>query len=81
VPVSLLAGLHWSEYHLIVSGAGNFNQGRYLLPLVGIAGLVLALALRRLPARWRPAAVAAVLAGLFVLQALSLGLVLERFYA
>jgi 4-amino-4-deoxy-L-arabinose transferase-like glycosyltransferase len=81
VPVSLLAGLHWSEYHLIKSGAGNFNQGRYLLPLVGIAGLVLALALRRLPRQRRPLGVAVVLAGLFALQALSLGLVLERFYA
>jgi 4-amino-4-deoxy-L-arabinose transferase-like glycosyltransferase len=81
VALSLLAGLHWSEYHIIKSGAGNFNQGRYLLPLVGIAGVVLALALRRLPARRRAPAVATVLAGLLVLQALSLGLVLERFYA
>jgi hypothetical protein len=79
--ISLVGGLHWSEYRLVTAGAGAFNQGRYLLPLAGIAGVVLALALRRLRAAHRPVVVAAVLGGLLALQVLSLGLVLERFYA
>jgi len=81
VPLSLLAGLHWSEYHLIIGGQSNFNQGRYLLPLVGIAGVVVALALRRLPPRWRGVGAGVVIGGLFALQLFSLGLVMERFYA
>lgn len=79
--VSLLAGLHWSEYRLLESGQGNFNQGRYLLPLVGIAGLVLANALRALAPARRALGAGAALGGLFILQAFSLGLVLERFHA
>jgi hypothetical protein len=81
VAVSLISGLHWSEYSQLESGASNFNQGRYLLPLVGVAGLVLAQALRLLAPARRVLGVAAVLGGLLVLQAFSLGLVLERFYA
>jgi hypothetical protein len=80
VALTLLAGLHWSDYHLIKAG-GAFAQGRYLLPLVGIAGLGLALAVRRVPAPQRPYAVAAALGGLMVLQAVSLGLMVVRFYA
>jgi 4-amino-4-deoxy-L-arabinose transferase-like glycosyltransferase len=81
VTFSLLGGLHWSEYGLLKAGLSNFNQGRYLLPLVGVAGLVLALAVRRLPVQRRTFAVGAVLGGFFVLQVFSLGLVLTRFYA
>ena len=80
VTVSLFAGLHWSDYHLIKSG-GNFNQGRYLLPLAGIAGIVLAIGIRRLVPRWRPYAVAGVLGGLFALQLFALALNVTRFYA
>jgi hypothetical protein len=76
----LLAGLHWTDYHLLRSGDG-FMQGRYLLPLVGLAGLMLAQALRLVPAGRRPAAVGVCLGGLFTLQLLSLGAVLVRFYA
>jgi predicted branched-subunit amino acid permease len=78
---TLLAGLHWSEYRALITGAGAFNQGRYLLPLVGIAGLAVAYALRAIPERRRPAGLAVVTGGLVVLQLFSLGLMLERFYA
>ncbi len=81
VALTLVAGLHWQEYRLLLAGAGPFMQGRYLLPLVGLAGLVAAAALLALPERWRGRAVAVALGGLFVLQAFSLGLALERFYA
>jgi 4-amino-4-deoxy-L-arabinose transferase-like glycosyltransferase len=79
--LALLVGVHWSEYNLLTGGASNFNQGRYLLPLAGVAGIVLALAVRRLAPARRPLAVAAVLGGLLMLQLLSLALVLQRFYA
>ncbi|MDA0185154.1 DUF2142 domain-containing protein [Solirubrobacter phytolaccae] len=79
--VALLGGLHWSEYNLLTGGASNFNQGRYLLPLAGIAGLVLAFAVRRLSPARRSIAVGVVLGGLMVLQLASLSLVLTRFYA
>jgi 4-amino-4-deoxy-L-arabinose transferase-like glycosyltransferase len=81
VTVSLIGGLHWSEYGLIKAGASNFNQGRYLLPLAGIAGLLLALGIRRLAPRLRPLAVGGALGGLLALQLFSLALNLQRFYA
>ena len=80
VTVTLLAGLHWTDYRMIKAG-GGFAQGRYLLPLVGLAALVLALALRRLRPAWRPYAVAATLGGLVVLQAVALAVSTMRFYA
>jgi len=81
VTVALLGGLHWTEFQQIARGGGALNQGRYLLPLVGIAGLVVAQALRALPPRWRPHGTATVVGGLLVLQLVALGLMLDRFYA
>lgn len=81
VALTLLAGLHWTDYHQIKSGAVAFAQGRYLLPLVGVAGLVLAGAVLALPARARPAAVALALGGLVAFNVFSFGLVLERYFA
>jgi hypothetical protein len=81
VAVTLLAALHWTEYHLIKGGATNFNQGRYLLPLIGIAGLAIGQALRPLAPRARAIGAAAVLGGLFTLDLCSLALTMERFYA
>jgi 4-amino-4-deoxy-L-arabinose transferase-like glycosyltransferase len=81
VVVTLLAGLHWTEFTMLASGRGPFNAGRYLLPLAGIAGLSVALALRAVPVARRPAAVAAALSSLFVLNLASFGLMIERFYA
>jgi 4-amino-4-deoxy-L-arabinose transferase-like glycosyltransferase len=81
VTVSLLAGLHWTEYQTLLHGGPGLNQGRYLLPLVGVAGLVVARALQAVPALARAQAVGVVIGALLVLQFLSLGLMLERFYA
>lgn len=81
VAVVLVGGLHWTEYHQLLAGASNFNQGRYLLPLIGIAGLVVAQATRVLPSGQRLVAAAGLLGGLLVLDLFSLGLTLERFYA
>ncbi len=81
VAAVLLVGLHWTEYRLLRTGAGPFNVGRYLFPLIGIGGLAVAQALRTLRPAWRPAGAAAVLSGLLVLNVFSLALMVERFYA
>jgi hypothetical protein len=78
--VGLVAGLHWTEYHLHVAGAGSFMQGRYILPLVGLAGLAVAQAVQLLPRARQGVAVAAFVGGLFALQVLGLGLLVVRFY-
>jgi len=79
--VSLLAGLHWSEYRIAESSGGLLSQGRYLFPLLPLAGLVPAAALLALPNRWRAPALGAFVGGLIVLQLFSIGLVATRFYA
>ena len=61
--------------------ARAFNQGRYLLPLVAVAGVALAQAIRTLPRRLGSVALGAALGGLVVLDLFSLGLTLTRFYA
>jgi hypothetical protein len=81
VAAVLFAGLHWTEYRLLRTGAGPFNVGRYLFPLIGIAGLAVAQTVRTLRPAWRPAGAAVVLSGLLLLNVLSLGLMVERFYA
>jgi hypothetical protein len=78
---ALIGGLHWTEYRLLEGGSAGFNQGRYLFPLLGLAGLAVAQALRAMAPRHRPLGAAVVLGGLFALQLLSLGLVLSRYYA
>jgi 4-amino-4-deoxy-L-arabinose transferase-like glycosyltransferase len=81
VALALLAGLHWTEYWWMRSDRGPFNTGRYLFPLVGVAGLVVAAAAYRLRPSSRRVFVAVALSGLFVFDLFSLGLVMERFYA
>jgi hypothetical protein len=77
----LVAGLHWTDYHQTKAGSVGFMQARYLFPLVGIVGLCLAGALDLLPRRIRGAATGVAIGGLLVVHVVSLGLVLERFYA
>jgi 4-amino-4-deoxy-L-arabinose transferase-like glycosyltransferase len=81
VVVTLLAGLHWTEFRTLVGGSGAFNQGRYLLPLIALMGAAAAAAVSALPARRQPLAAALLLGGLAVLQLASLGIVAGRFYA
>jgi hypothetical protein len=77
----LLVGLHWTEYRLLRSGAGPFNVGRYLFPMVGLGGLAVAQTVRTLRPALRPAGVATVLSGLLLLNGYALALMVERFYA
>ncbi len=79
--LTVLAGIHWTDYRQLEGGAVAFVQGRYVLPLAGLAGLLVALALRGLPERRRAIGAAVVLSGLFTLTVFSLALTLDRFYA
>jgi hypothetical protein len=78
---ALVGGLHWVEYQTLLATGGPFNQGRYLLPLTPLAGVVAATALTLVPERWRRFVLAGGLGGLAALQVLSLALVMGRFYA
>ena len=60
--VGLVAGMHWVGYLQAVENHRVFDQPRYFLPLVPLAGLVLGAAAARLPERMRAPAVAVVLA-------------------
>jgi 4-amino-4-deoxy-L-arabinose transferase-like glycosyltransferase len=77
----LLAGLHWTEYQVIVDTGSGSNQGRYLLPLMPIAGVATAAALTNLRPPARQGALAALLGALFAVQLFSLAIVAGRFYA
>ena len=81
VALTLLLGLHWIEYRSIVFDGINFNQGRYLLPLMPVLGLAVATTLALLRSRWQETAAGLVVGGMFVLQVFSLALVATRFYA
>jgi 4-amino-4-deoxy-L-arabinose transferase-like glycosyltransferase len=81
VVISLLAGLHVSEYRQLNAGALNFFQGRYLLPLTPLAGLAVARAALLVPSSRRPSVIGVTLAGLFAFNLFSLALVMSRFYA
>ena len=77
---SLLLVLHASDYANLVDTGAPINQGRYLLPLLPIAGLAVAAALTNLRARRRAQAAAVVLGGMVALQLFSLAVVAGRFY-
>jgi uncharacterized membrane protein len=80
--IPLALGLHWLEYReLVTLKYGIRIQGRYLLPLMPIAGVALAAALSLLGERRRATAVGLVVGGMAALQLVSLGLVAGRFYA
>jgi 4-amino-4-deoxy-L-arabinose transferase-like glycosyltransferase len=79
--LALLGGLHWTDYHQVEAGSRGFMQGRYVFPVIGVIALALAGAVSLLSPRRRPAATGAAIAGLLVFHLLSIGLVLERFYA
>ncbi|MEA2363951.1 MAG: hypothetical protein QOD71_3096 [Thermoleophilaceae bacterium] len=78
--ISLLAGLHWSEYRIAESSGALLSQGRYLFPLISLPGLVAAAALTTVPVRHRATALGAFVGGLVVLQMFAIGLVVTRFY-
>jgi 4-amino-4-deoxy-L-arabinose transferase-like glycosyltransferase len=80
--VPLALGLHWLEYReLITLKYGIRIQGRYLLPLMPIAGVATAAALSLVGPRRRELAIGLLVGGMGALQLLSLAIVAGRFYA
>jgi 4-amino-4-deoxy-L-arabinose transferase-like glycosyltransferase len=79
--LALLFGLHWNEYKLAEVGGALVNQGRYLFPLIALAGLVPATALTLLQPRARMLALGAFVGLLAVFELFSIALVAGRFYA
>ncbi|MGI8506449.1 MAG: hypothetical protein ACR2MK_06515, partial [Solirubrobacteraceae bacterium] len=78
--VALLAGLHLTDYRSLIADRGPLLQGRYLLPAIGLFGLATGFLIAHLPARGRAPACGLVLAGLLVVQVLSLSSVLRAYY-
>jgi 4-amino-4-deoxy-L-arabinose transferase-like glycosyltransferase len=78
---TLLAGLHWTDFHMRVDGKAPFIQGRYMLPVGALFALVVAAAVKALPARFRTIGIGCVLGGLVALQIACLALVVTRYYA
>ena len=78
---ALVAGLHLTEEWFLVREHSGFTQGRYLLPLLPVAGTAVAVAFAGLPARRRAVVAGAGLGLLVVAQLASLAAVAGRFYA
>jgi len=78
--LGLVGGVHVTDYRFLVGGNGLFAQGRYLLPLLPLFGLVVAGAAQAAGRRQLLAA-GTWLAGLIALQLASMGLVMSHFYA
>jgi 4-amino-4-deoxy-L-arabinose transferase-like glycosyltransferase len=75
--IPLWLGVHWSEYKIRYV----FIQGRYLFPLAGLFGLVVAKATMAAPRRFRGSLSGVLLGGLIVFQVACLLLVSARYYA
>jgi hypothetical protein len=79
--IPLALGLHWLEYRQQVTlEYGIRIQGRYLLPLLPIAGVAVAAALTLLREAHRRIGVGLVVGGMAALQLCSLAMVSGRFY-
>jgi hypothetical protein len=79
---ALLLGLHLAAYRAMLGNpADPIITARYLLPLVSLFAVAVGLVLRELPRRVAPAAAGLLLAGAVAMQLVSIGLLVERFYA
>jgi 4-amino-4-deoxy-L-arabinose transferase-like glycosyltransferase len=81
VALSLLGGLHLTEYRILADQNTVFNQGRYLLPLLPLLAIAVAAALSLAREKLQQALVGGLVGFLFVLQVVSLAIVGARFYA
>ena len=79
--LALLAGLHLTEYRMLVNDDRAFTQGRYLLPLAPLAACVAAAAVGALAPKRRALATGALLGAMAAWQLASLAIVVGRFYA
>ena len=78
--VALLAGLHYTEYRSIINDQGHILQGRYLLPVIGVLGLIFGFVVSRIPPRFRASACMTTLALLLLIQVLSMSAVIKAYY-
>ncbi|MGH2876927.1 MAG: hypothetical protein ACRDLV_11810, partial [Solirubrobacteraceae bacterium] len=78
--LALLVLLHASEYLLVIDGGGQFLQGRYLLPVVGLLGLAVGLVVKAVPRRVGPSLCALCVTSLLALQAVSLASIVQAYY-
>jgi 4-amino-4-deoxy-L-arabinose transferase-like glycosyltransferase len=78
--VALLGVLHITEYRVLIAGQGEFLQGRYLLPIVGLLGLLVAVIVVRVPRTVRPAIGGLILVVLLAAQVLSLATIAQGYY-
>jgi 4-amino-4-deoxy-L-arabinose transferase-like glycosyltransferase len=81
IVLTLVLGLHWAEFPQLKGGASNFIQGRYLLPLIAIAGVAFHQAGKLLPRNWQWKISGALIGTLLTLDIVGLFITLERFYA
>jgi 4-amino-4-deoxy-L-arabinose transferase-like glycosyltransferase len=77
---ALLGLLHITEYRVLITGDGQFLQGRYLLPMVGLLGLAVALIIGAFPRWGRSLACGLVLTGLLAFQVISLAAIVQAYY-
>jgi 4-amino-4-deoxy-L-arabinose transferase-like glycosyltransferase len=78
--VSLLGLLHITAYRALIAGQGQFLQGRYLLPVVGLLGLAVGLIIGAIPLRLRSSACGLALTSLLAFQAISLAAIVQAYY-
>jgi 4-amino-4-deoxy-L-arabinose transferase-like glycosyltransferase len=77
---ALLAGLHWTDYQNWRIHAQPFMSGRYLMPLMPVAGVAVAAALRAFRGRLAGALTGTWLAFLLLFQLAALGLIVDHYY-
>lgn len=80
VAVSMIGLLHTASYRALVFSNDPLITGRYLLPIVGVFGLVVAFVLTSLRARTSAILGSLVLSGLLALNLAGLMLTVTRFY-
>jgi 4-amino-4-deoxy-L-arabinose transferase-like glycosyltransferase len=78
--VALLGLLHISAYLVFIDGGGEFLQGRYLLPVIGLLGLAVGLIVRAGPLRGRAVACGLTLTVMLAAQAVSLAAIVQAYY-
>lgn len=78
--IALLGLLHISGYLLYINGGGQFLQGRYLLPVIGLFGLAIAVIVRVLPQRGQTLACGVSLTVLLAAQAVALATIVQAYY-
>ncbi|HEX4011426.1 MAG TPA: DUF2142 domain-containing protein [Solirubrobacteraceae bacterium] len=78
--IALLGLLHITEYRALLLGEGQFLQGRYLLPVVGLLGLAFGLIVARIPGRARIWVCSLTITALLAVQVISLATIVQAYY-